>query len=95
MKIPIVNRKDYTQYLEYFNNMHFLHTDVFKWSKEIKQQYIKDLNQLQSLLNVPLYGLVEIENDKLSKFGSKVGFKFVKNLLGNDGNTYKIFIRSL
>lgn len=93
MKIPVVNRDEYTQYLEFFNNMYWLHTDVYKWSSEIKKNYIKELNQLQSLLNAPLYGLVD--NDKLSKFGELIGFTYIKELIGNDGNTYKIYTRSL
>ena len=93
MKFPVVNRPEYIIYLELFNNYYWLHTDVFKWSVEIKKHYIRELNQLQSLLNAPLYGLVD--NDKLGKFGTKIGFKYVKDLLGNDGRMYKIYTRSL
>jgi hypothetical protein len=92
MKISVVNRKDYVIFLEYFNNVHWLHTDVFKWSLKIKKQYIKELNQLQSLLNAPLYGLVD--NDKLGRFGKTIGFSFLQEAIGNDGQTYKIYIRS-
>jgi len=66
---------------------------VFKWSAETKKHYIKDLNQLQSLLNAPLYAM--IDNDKLSKFSKTIGFKYLKNLIGNDGNVYQINVRSL
>jgi hypothetical protein len=72
MKIPIVLREHYIIYIEWFNNLVFIHTDVFKWTAEVKKNYIRDLNLLQSLLNLPLYGLVD-----------------------NDGNTYKIYYRSL
>ena len=95
MKIPVVNRKEYTQYLEYFNDMYWLHTDVYKWSVEIKKDYIRDLNQLQLLLNDNLFGLVEDWNSKLGKFGQSIGFNFVQDLKGNDGNMYKIYMRSL
>jgi hypothetical protein len=93
MKLPVVNRIEYTQYLEFFDNMYWLHTDVFKWSAEVKKQYIVDLNQMQSLLNAPLYGLVD--NDKLGKFGESIGFSYLQTITGNDGNLYKIYIRSL
>lgn len=73
--------------------MYWLHTDVFKWSKEIKEEYIKDLNTLQSLLDSPLYGMVD--NDKLGKFGKTIGFTYIQDLIGNDGNTYQIYKRSL
>jgi hypothetical protein len=93
MKIPIVQTNEFILYLEYFNKMYWLHTDVFKWSAEVKKNYVRELNKLQSLLNAPLYGLVD--NDKLGKFGETIGFVYVKDLIGNDGNVYKIYTRSL
>ncbi len=93
MKIPIVLQEHYIIYIEWFNNLVFIHTDVFKWTAEIKKHYIRDLNQLQSLLNLPIYGLVD--NDKLGKFGESIGFKFGDYAVGKDGNTYKIYYRSL
>lgn len=93
MKIPVVNSLDYTQYLEFYNNMYWLHTDVYRWSAETKKHYIRELNQLQSLLKAPLYGLVD--NDKLGKFGETIGFTFLQPAIGNDGKTYKIYYRSL
>ena len=95
MKIPVVNREYYVVYIEYFNEMHWIHTDVFKWSAEIKKQYIKDLNQLQSLIDCKMYGAVEQDNTKLSKFGESIGFNYLQDLQGNDGNVYKIYTRSL
>jgi len=95
MKVPVVNREHYIQYIEYFNDLHFLHTDVFKWSKDIKQEYLKDLDTLQRLLDSPLFGVVEDTNTKLAKFGEKIGFSYVKDLDGHDGNLYKIYKRSL
>lgn len=93
MKIPVVNSLEYTQYLEFYNNMYWLHTDVYKWSAETKKHYIRELNQLQSLLKVSLYALVD--NDKLGKFAKNIGFIYVKDLIGNDNNVYKIYTRSL
>jgi hypothetical protein len=42
-----------------------------------------------------MYGLVEQENTKLGKFGETIGFTYLRDLLGNDGNLYKIYTRSL
>lgn len=95
MKIPVVNRKYYVIYLEYFNDTHWLHTDVFKWSAEIKKDYLKDLNTLQALVDRKLYALVEDFNSKLSKFAVSIGFNYLKDLKGNDNNVYKIYTRSL
>ena len=95
MKVPVVNRKEYTIYLEYFNEMYWLHTDVFKWSAKIKKKYLKELDTLQRLLNTTLYGLVEEWNIKLGKFGETIGFTYLRDLQGNDGNLYRIYTRSL
>lgn len=93
MKLPVVNRNEYTIYLEFYNNMYWLHTDVFKWTAEVKKDYVRELNQLQILLNAPLYGIVD--NPKLGKFGRSLGFAFVNNVVGNDNRVYQIYVRSL
>jgi hypothetical protein len=93
MKIPVVQNKDYIIYLEYYANIHWLHADVFRWTKEVKNKFIKDLDTMQSLLNAPIYGLVD--NDKLGKFGNILKFKYVTDSIGVDGNVYKIYIRSI
>jgi hypothetical protein len=95
MKVPVVNRKEYIIYLEYFNEMYWLHTDVFKWSSSVKKKYLEELETLQRLLNTTMYGLVEQENTKLGKFGETIGFTYLRDLLGNDGNLYRIYTRSL
>ena len=92
-KVPIVNNQNYIIYLEYFNKLYWLHTDVFKWSSVIKKQFIKDLDTLQRLINDDLYGLVD--SDKLSKFGSKIGFKFLQEITGTDYQQYKVYTRRL
>ena len=95
MKIPVVNREHYTIYIEYFNELYWIHTDVYKWSSEVKKEFLKDLNSFQSLVDSPLFGMVEDWNTKLGKFGETIGFTYLKDLLGNDGNVYKIYKRSL
>jgi hypothetical protein len=93
MKIPVVQNKDYVIYLEYYANIHWLHADVFRWTKEVKNKFIKDLDTMQSLLNDDIFAL--IDNDKLEKFAKLIGFTYVKDLIGKDNNIYKIYHRSL
>jgi len=92
MKIPVVNRNEYVIYLEFFDNLYWLHTDVYKWTAEIKKDYVRELNQLQDLLNAPLYGIVN--NNKLGKFGKSIGFSFLKSVKGVDNFLYQIYTRS-
>jgi hypothetical protein len=93
MKVPVVLRDDYTMYLELHDAALWFHTDVHKWSQEVKKKYLEDLNLLQYLTNVPLLALVEEENTKLAKFGEVTGWEVLKSIEVND-KKYTIFIRS-
>ena len=46
MKVPVVLRDDYTMYLELHEAALWFHTDVHKWSQEVKKDFIKDLGGL-------------------------------------------------
>ena len=80
-------------YLELHDAALWFHTDVHKWSQEVKKKYLEDLNLLQYLTNVPLLALVEEENTKLAKFGRLTGWEVLKFIEVND-KKYYIFIRS-
>lgn len=94
-KTPVVFRKDYVMYLEFFDNFLWFHTDVRKWSKTVKTKYVEDLNLLQHLTDIPLLALVEKQDTKLAKFGKTIGFEFKQPFLGQDNKMYHIYSRSL
>lgn len=94
-KTPIVLKPNYTMSLENFNNMLWFHADVYRWSKQVKQEFIKDLNTVQELITIPLAALVEDSNKKLMKFATLIGFTPVNTVTGDDGKTYNILSRSL
>lgn len=95
LKVPVVNRQDYTMYLENFAGMLWFHTDVRKWSSEVKTKYLEDLNLLQYLVNVPLVALVEEDNKKLAKFGEVTGWKVIDQMNLNNGKVGYVYTRSL
>lgn len=82
-------------YLEFFAGMHWFHTDVFKWNKEVKTKFLEDLNLLQYLVGTPLVALVEEDNTKLAKFGKATGWKLEQPFKGSDNEQYYIWSRSL
>ena len=92
-KVPVVNRKDYTMYLELYSNMVWFHTDVHKWTPEVKKEYLKDLDLLQHLVATPLVALVEERNIKLAKFGKSIGWIKINQLNIND-KKYDVYTRS-
>jgi hypothetical protein len=93
IKIPIVNREDYTMYLELFEGMLWFHTDVRKWNKEVKVKYLEDLNLLQYLISVPIVALVAKDNVKLAKFGVVTGWNKINRVVFNNIE-YDVFTRS-
>jgi len=93
VKVPVVNRLDYTMYLEPCADMLWFHTDVRKWTPEVKKEYLKDLKTLQSLVAIPLAALVEKDNIKLAKFGKSIGWIKINQLNMND-KKYDVYTRS-
>lgn len=73
--------------------MLWFHTDVLKWTPEVKQKYITDLNLLQHLVSVPLVALVAETNTKLAKFGEVTGWKKFDKVVFNEVK-YDIYSRS-
>lgn len=95
MKVPVVIRVDYTMYLESYADMLWFHTDVRKWSSEVKTKFLEDLNLLQYLVDVPLVALVEEDNKKLAKFGEVTGWKVIDQMNLNNGKVGYVYARSL
>jgi hypothetical protein len=95
VKTPVVNRQDYTMYLENFAGMLWFHTDVHKWSSKVKTKYLEDLNLLQHLVNIPIIALVEEDNKKLAKFGEVTGWKVIDQMNLNNGKVGLVYTRSL
>jgi hypothetical protein len=75
MKVPVCIRDNYVIYLEWYDGWLWAHTDVFKWSGQIKKIFLKDLTSVQSLLPLPLLVFVEEEKTQLIKFVEKLKFK--------------------
>ena len=93
VKTPVVNREDYTMYLELFEGMLWFHTDVRKWNKEVKKKYLEDLDLLQYLISVPIVALVANGNVKLAKFGVVTGWNKINRVVFNNIE-YDVFTRS-
>jgi hypothetical protein len=95
MKVPVVNRLEYTMYLENFAEMLWFHTDVRKWSSKIKTKYLEDLNLLQYLVGFPIVALVQEDDKKLAKFGEVTGWEKMEQMNLNNGKVGYVYTRSL
>jgi hypothetical protein len=94
IKIPVVNKENYTMYLELYNGFLWFHTDVRKWSSSIKKNFLQDLEMLQGLLEYPMFAISREINIKLIKFGESIGFKYQNTFLSKDNHMYVIYSRS-
>lgn len=94
MKTPVCIRDNYIIYLEWFNGWLWFHTDIKKWSGNIKKSFIADTEKIQSLLPLPLVALVKEEDSKLAKFGETLHFKKQDILVSPEGNKAFIYVWS-
>jgi len=94
-KVPIIERPEYTMYLETYEKYNWFHTDVKKWTAEIKKQYLEDLNSLQKELSPFIVSLIREDNTKLVKFAKSINFKYETTIKGLDNMNHHIYSRSL
>jgi len=91
MKTPVVLRTNYVMYLELWDNHLWFHTDIYKWTSDVKRQYKLDLEKLESLVSVPLIALISEDNLKLKKFAESFNWKEVKQIMLNNGTQAFIY----
>jgi len=72
-------------YFELFNNLMWFHTDVFKWSAKVKREFLKDLQIVRGLINIPLLAFIEEENVKLGRFARSIGMEQMQEVVSKDG----------
>jgi hypothetical protein len=83
-KVPVVNRRDYTIYIEYISHQagrsHWLHIDVRKWSSSVARQISADFDTLLDLHGTCFHVAVDLNNWKLSKFVDLFGFEEISRI---------------
>ena len=84
-------KDNYIIYFEFFNNLMWFHTDVFKWSAKVKREYLRDLQIVRGLINIPLLAFVEEENVKLNKFAKSIGMEQMQEVVSKDGALAHIY----
>lgn len=73
-KVPVCVRKEYVMYFEYFNGNVWFHTDIFRWTGEVKRRYSEDVDCLLGLVNLPVLALIREDDMKLKKFAESFGW---------------------
>jgi hypothetical protein len=67
-KVPVVIRKDYVIYLELFHDNLWFHTDIHRWTPQVKRDFSKSVDDLLELVGVDVVALIREDNPKLEKF---------------------------
>lgn len=87
MKHPVLVKKDYTIYFEYVDDFIAVHCDVYRWNKEVKQNWLRDSFYLFALQEKRIFAFVDKLNTKLYKFTKMNGFNiFQDEVSTEDGN---------
>ncbi len=73
-KVPVCVRAEYIMYLEYFNGNVWFHSDIFRWTGEVKRRYSEDVDSLLQLVNLPVLALIREDDIKLKKFADSFGW---------------------
>jgi hypothetical protein len=80
MRHVVLKKKDYEVYFDYVlnevDNTEFIHghMEVFKYSKTVKRQLVKDIIALARLQELPIYVSWDIKDLKFLKFITMIGF---------------------
>ena len=91
-KVPICIRKDYTVYLEFFDNLLWLHVDIRQWSARVKKDCQKDFASIQDLIGKPIVALVREDDIKLARFAQSFGWLEKCQIVLLDGSKAFIYV---
>lgn len=91
---------DYTIGLEKANNLLFIHTEIRKWGRSVKQRLFSDINELQQIVaaDTYIYSIkpnieYRLSTDTTFKFAEMVGYRFFERATLADGFDHDIYKR--
>lgn len=91
-KEPVIVKHNYIIYTEDVNGLLFVHMDVFKWTKSIKKEFVKDWNDWAKKQKQQIYAMPFIDDEKMHKWSLITGFKVVEFCKCLDGITRKLYL---
>jgi len=91
-KYPVIKTDYYIIYTEDVNGLLFVHMDVFKWTKSIKKEFVKDWNDWARKQKQDIYAMPFIDDEKMHKWSLITGFKVVEFCKCLDGITRKLYL---
>lgn len=98
-EVPVVDNDDYYFALEEYrrgnDQMVFVHLTVHKWTPRVFKELIKRWKQFREYVTCPLYAVGGVEDvEKWEAFVSLLGFKFLMNVVCENGAERRLFIHN-
>ena len=91
-RVKVIDRPEYTIWLENYRNVaDFIHAEVYKYNKTVRNKFGEDLDLLADLHKDPLYVLTHKHNTKLKKFMSIYGLVLDHTPLCDDGVEREVY----
>lgn len=93
----LIKRPEYHLELEHTplggGNVAFsLHFEVFKWSPAVYKLMKQDWAAIRPLIDAPILAANVDEDEKWVKFIQKFGFRYFKEVIGNDGSVRGLYL---
>jgi len=90
-KVPVVIRKDYVIYLELFHDNLWFHTDIHRWTPQVKRDFSKSVDDLLELVGVDVVALIRKDNPKLEKFAKTFQWTYKGQINLIDGTQANVY----
>jgi hypothetical protein len=94
-KQPVIERPDWTIFIEKYGGYSFIHCDVHKpWTAERARRLEEDTQALVKANGAPIFALHDPGDTKHLKFLTKYRFQYVSNVPRLDGKGFiDVFVR--
>ena len=96
MRVPVVQRRDYTISLEVDGAKTFAHCDVVRWSAAAARALRADWNVLLALHGGPIYSVTVATEPrdyaKWCRFVTMFGFRFYATVVTDDGVRRSVYV---
>lgn len=72
-----------------------LHLRFTQWTPQVFKRFIAHWWLLRSCVTAPLFALGEVDDDKWERFVTRFGFKYLRTVKCENGETRRLFIHAL
>lgn len=94
----VLNKPAYFACIEEFrrgkDQMVFGHLTVHKWTPSVFKMLLKDWKLFRECVTCPIYAVSEDGTQKFSKFISALGFRFLTNVICENGEHRPLFVHT-